>query len=213
MPEANYDAAGYIVGNTGKIVTYTGRTIEPLNPSSADVELEDIAHALSNQCRFTGHTKHFYSVAQHCVLVSELLGHKYGMWGLLHDASEAYLSDIAGPIKRQPSFGTYYKETETRLMAAICERFGLDAQEPPEVKQADIILLHTEQRDLMPGTFAEDPGEVLARPIAAWEPWLAKEKFLYRYAELTDPEVLRTQTKVFFKQKRTGSLHRLIKGG
>lgn len=136
----------------GGIATYTGNIIYPLNPDPADIYIEDIAHALSNQCRFTGHTRYFYSVAQHSMLVSEIVPDKYRMWGLLHDASEAYLSDMARPIKKMPEFGEFYLAAEDKLMAAVIERFGLEniLPMPRSVKEADDILLGNEILNLMP---------------------------------------------------------------
>ena len=81
------------------MVTYTGKEFYPLDPNPADIDIKDIAHALSNCCRFAGHIKSFYSVAQHSVIVSELCEPENALAGLLHDASEAYLSDIARPVK------------------------------------------------------------------------------------------------------------------
>src|SRR4051812_31750950 len=83
------------------IQTYSGTEFWPLSPKAADVKLIDIAHALSNKCRFAGHCREFYSVAQHSVLVSRQLPDEFKLWGLLHDAGEAYFADIPNPIKIQ----------------------------------------------------------------------------------------------------------------
>ncbi len=83
-----------------KIVTYTGKVFDLLNPTPDKVCIEDIAHSLAYQCRYTGHTREFYSVAQHCVLMAEnpdLPGDP--MAKLMHDAAEAYIGDIARPWK------------------------------------------------------------------------------------------------------------------
>ena len=86
------------------IMTQTGRMFFFENPHPRSIVIEDIAHALSQICRFTGHTKCHYSVAEHCVRVSWLAETKYGKpyakEGLLHDASEAYMNDLNGPLKR-----------------------------------------------------------------------------------------------------------------
>lgn len=139
------------------VCTYTGRAIRPLDPRPADIDIEDIAHSLANQCRFTGHTRQFYSVAQHSVHVSQLCPN-YPLEGLLHDASEAYLSDIARPIKKaEGDFGEIYEDIETNLMIAIWERFEvtLSADALAEVKTADNILIGAEARDLMHPNFSE----------------------------------------------------------
>ena len=81
--------------------TCTGRRVHIAAPLPEEIAVEDIAHALSHTCRFAGHTREFYSVAQHSVLVSELLeDRRASLWGLLHDASEAYLHDLTRPLKR-----------------------------------------------------------------------------------------------------------------
>lgn len=147
------------------IQTFTGRTFYPLDPRPEEIDIEDIAHALSMQCRFTGHVKKFYSVAEHSVRVSWMIDKLHpptpehaaatgfphnsaAFWGLMHDASEAYLIDVARPVKYLPAMDAYRK-AEKQAMLAICMRFGLDPQEPPIVKESDSILLAVEARDLM----------------------------------------------------------------
>ena len=137
------------------ILTYSGQTMDLLNPSVMSVNAMDIAHALANQCRFTGHTKHFYSVAQHSVLVCRVVktmtdDPAVHLAAILHDATEAYLADIASPVK---PLLTNYAELEQGVWRVICRRYGIPQfadQVPPEVKHADLILLATEKRDLMP---------------------------------------------------------------
>jgi len=175
----------------GGIATYSGRIVYPLSPDPADLDIEDIAHALSNQCRFTGHTKYFYSVAQHSYLASLYVPQKWALWGLLHDASEAYLSDMARPIKKMPEFGEFYLAAEDRLMQAVVERFGLEPilPMPQAVKEVDDLLLGNEILTLMPeheiysgwkGTTPLTPGA-----LSYMAPIVAKEMFLARYKELT----------------------------
>lgn len=172
---------------SGHIITYTGKLIEPLNPDPALIDIVDITHALSNCCRFCGHVRTFYSVAQHSVLASRIVPVKHALTALLHDASEAYLSDIASPIKQQPEFGTVYKAAEERLMHAIAETFGIDWPMPHAVKRADMVLLRTEQRDLMPSSpdLRSYRGE-FTDPIKPWRPTWAKAEFMWRYQELTE---------------------------
>ncbi len=144
------------------ILTYTGVEFYPLDPRPEEIHIEDIAHALSMQCRYTGHVRAFYSVAEHSIRVAEICPPEWKLWGLLHDASEAYLVDLPRPLKRHSEIGRLYRETEDRLMIAICERFGLTWQNPaPEpVERADRGMLWIEARDLMP-------------PHPCWEKWRA----------------------------------------
>lgn len=143
------------------IQTYSGRPFWPLDPRPEEICIEDIAHALAHQCRFAGHVKRFYSVGEHCVRVSFICDPADALWGLLHDAAEAYLVDLPRPIKRHSEIGQMYSEVERRLMAAVCERFGLAVEEPESVGVADKILLGIEARDLM------------APLLPGWEKWLA----------------------------------------
>ena len=149
------------------------------------------AHALSQQCRFSGHTIVPYSVAEHSVRVSELLDREGAsrivqLWGLLHDASEAYLVDIPSPLKHTPAFDGY-RIAEAWLMVAVCKRFGLPFHEPEEVRKADAVLLATEARDLMayrPEHWAGLTERPLPGIIKPWQPESAKREFLARYEEL-----------------------------
>lgn len=167
--------------------TYTGRQYWPEDPRPEDICIEDIAHALAFQCRFGGHTSAFYSVAQHSVLVSTICPPFDQLWGLLHDASEAYIVDIPRPLKRARGMEGY-GPIEALHMAAICTRFGLPHQMPPTVKRADEKLLATEARDLMPTASVADwdlPEPALSERITSpWAPKLAEEIFLMRFADL-----------------------------
>ena len=140
--------------------TFTGIEFYPLDPRPDEINIEDIAHALSMLCRYGGHVRQFYSVAEHSIRVCELCPPEYAVWGLLHDAAEAYMVDLPRPIKRYSEIGRLYREAEDRLMIAICERFGLTWQDPmPEpVERADKGMLWVESRDLMP-------------PNPCWEKW------------------------------------------
>jgi hypothetical protein len=133
----------------GGILTHTGKVFYPLNPDSKDIDPIDIAHALSNQCRFNGTTKKYYSVAQHSVLVSDMVEPKDRLWGLLHDAAEAYLGDLVTPIKRNSAMGVEYRAAEEILMKAVCERFSLHPIMPKSVDLADKSILLAEAEELM----------------------------------------------------------------
>ncbi len=174
------------------IETHTGRSFRPLAPVAADIDVRDIAHALSHQCRFSGHVHVHYSVAEHSVRVSELLerggfANWIQLWGLLHDASEAYLVDIPSPLKSTPVFALY-RDAEKALMLAVCERFGLPLDEPREVAIADAVLVATEARDLMPFNPPHWIGLVeapLPETIKPWHSSVAKREFLARFQELS----------------------------
>jgi hypothetical protein len=179
------------------IETRSGVSFWPLDPKVSDIRIEDIAHALSNQCRFSGHTREHYSVAEHCVRVSELLeawdcSREIQLWGLLHDASEAYLVDIPAPLKGQPAFAPYL-EAERRLMLAICERFDLPLDEPAWVRAADGVLLATEARDLMafrPEHWSKLTHASLKESIVPWNHEAARSYFLMRFRALTTGDTL-----------------------
>jgi hypothetical protein len=175
------------VDEGGWIKTYSGKYIEPLNPDPANIDIYDIAHSLANQCRFTGHTNLFYSVAQHSVLVSTLVPKEDRLWALLHDATEAYLADIARPIKRQAGFGEAYKLAEDTLMVAVADAFGLSLPIPPAVKAADSALLGAEQRDLMDmPELVPDAADI---KIIPWKPLASEQWFLSKYAAFTGETV------------------------
>lgn len=174
--------------NSPWIQTYSGRRFNPTNPNLDAIVIQDIAHALSMQCRFSGHCQQFYSVAQHSVLVSHICNQEDAMWGLMHDASEAYLVDVPRPLKQSGQFNAYI-EFENRMQKAICQRFGLPEKEPPSVKRADTIMLATEARDLMSPLHPDwkQPVSPLPFKIESWSPQQAKDNFLKRFDELTQP--------------------------
>lgn len=171
------------------IQTRSGRKFFPLKPTKNDIVIEDIAHALSQICRFTGHCKKFYSVAQHSVLVSYICDHKDALYGLIHDASEFALCDLPSPLKKSGHFENY-KKIELTLQTMIYEKFNLNPIEPTSVKVADIKLLATEARDLMSPLnidWAElcDPLPFKIEPL---NPQEAKDLFMKRFFELTNAE-------------------------
>lgn len=168
------------------IQTYSGRAFNPTEPHSDSIVIQDIAHSLSMQCRFSGHVKVFYSVAQHSVLASYLCHPDDALWGLLHDASEAYLVDIPSPLKRSGLFDNYI-ELEKKVMNAIVDRFDLPRDEPASVKVADKTLLSMEARDLMSPLHPDwhNPIEPPPFHIMPLPPAEAEDLFMKRFYELT----------------------------
>ncbi len=171
------------------IELHSGQAFHPLSPDAEQIRIEDIAHALSHLCRFCGHTNTFYSVAEHSVRVARWLEEQgYGpqvvLRGLLHDASEYALSDISSPVKRTDAFAGY-RSAEERLMSVICERFGLPEKEPEAVRKADLVLLATEAKCLMPYRKENWVGlteEPLYEDIIPWSSAEAKRQFLLMFA-------------------------------
>jgi len=167
------------------IQTYSGRRFNPTNPISDAIVIQDIAHSLSMLCRFTGHCRQFYSVAQHCVLVSYICDEADALWGLIHDSSEAFLQDLPKPLKRSGKFESYI-EFEKQMQLAICKRFELPETEPASVKKADTLLLTTEARDLMSPLHPDwkQPVEPLPFKIDPWDHDKAEDMFMKRFFEL-----------------------------
>ena len=157
------------------IRTFTGIYMNVFEPTLEMICIEDIAHALSNQCRFSGHLPDFYSVAQHSIAMSNLMHESHKLAALLHDASEAYLLDIPSPIKKGLS---NYKEIEDRLMTLIAEKFGFDYPLHEKLKEVDDYMLQWEWNRLMLGSKALFPI------ITCLEPKEAKQKFLDAYYKL-----------------------------
>lgn len=169
------------------IQTFTGLQIYPLDPRIEEIYILDIAHSLSMQCRFNGHTKDFYSVAEHCCHVSDLLPDSLKLTGLLHDASETYLCDLPRPLKRSEGFAEQYLIAETHLERAIAEKFNLHYPYPPEVKDADNRLLATEAWQLMVPLHPEWKdclNPLQGKVLGCWTPREAKEQFLQRFGIL-----------------------------
>ena len=168
------------------IHTYTGKTFRPLAPDLDAIDIRDIAHALAMSARFGGMTRTFYSVAEHSVRVSLICPPKDALWGLLHDAAEAYLKDIPQPVKHQEA-ASFYREAEAVLQHWIAVKFGLSPTEPASVKRADLVMVHTEGRDLFPsGAHVAWLDEGMAQPTRLSPlDWRGAEQwFLERYRTL-----------------------------
>lgn len=166
--------------------TFTGRAFWPLDPRPDEIDPIDIAHALSLLCRYGGHTRRFYSVAEHCVLMSHAVKPEHALWALLHDATEAYLVDLPRPVKRHMPG---YRAVEDELMVHVAARFGLDGAMPGEVKDADNRILLDERAALLgpqPRPWHQDLErlEPLGVIVEGWSSWTAERIYLTRLHEL-----------------------------
>lgn len=127
------------------IQTLSGKKFNYLTATVDDIDIEDIATALSHICRFAGHLPEFYSVAQHSVLVSQLVPPEFAFEALMHDAAEAYCQDIPAPLK---ALLPDYRRIETYVDELIRFKFDIQQEHAEVVKYADLIMLATERRDL-----------------------------------------------------------------
>lgn len=135
------------------IETYTGKKFYPLDPSQEDVCIEDIAHALSNICRFNGHTKFFYPVSAHCVNLAYLVeahnfNEQFQLFALLHDAAEAYICDFPAPVK---VYDGKYKMMEVEILSTIFKKFNIpnmNLSEKAIINYFDKALLRLEAETL-----------------------------------------------------------------
>ena len=175
------------------MLTYSGEVFDFDHPGRTVILIEDIAHSLAMQCRYTGHTKKFYSVAEHCyrMSVANLPGDP--MSRLLHDSAEAYISDIAYPLKKNLVYGTYMLPMsllEHRIVNVITKALGLFVIDLKSVKVGDQVMMATEVRDLMPRERAElfqdytSGQQPLKEKIKPFSPKKAEKLFLRRYYEL-----------------------------
>lgn len=176
--------------------TYTGRQFWPLDPRAEEVHPLDIARGLSHQCRYAGHVKRFYSVAEHCILMSLVMPtRELALAALLHDAAEAYVVDVPRPLKRNlPG----YAQIEDRVLTVILDRFGVTFERAPlgvggllvlprEVKEADKRILLDERAQLMsipPAPWAVDELQPLGIGIDALAPHRAYDAYLARLESL-----------------------------
>lgn len=166
------------------IYTHSGKSFDLARPEPHMVDIIDIAEALSKLCRFTGHTRAHYSVAQHCVLVSQFVHDPHKLAGLLHDAAEAYVGDMNYPLKRS-GLVTGYDEIEAGVARAIFKRFGVPTPIPQVVKVIDRRMAYTEMKWLMPT--CPDPDMVLPLVITPWSAQEARDQFLNRFDALRIP--------------------------
>jgi hypothetical protein len=163
--------------------TFSGRRFFPFDPRPEDIDIVDIAHALSMTCRYGGHAKQFYSVAQHSVLVASKAPAHLALRALLHDAAEAYIGDLIRPIKKDDRMAAFH-DIERSVEHAIC--VALDVPWPlltPEIKALDNRILLDEREAVMSasGHDWKVEGEPLGVHIDLWAPTVAKWKFLDAY--------------------------------
>lgn len=169
------------------ITTLSGRFFDLVKPEEYDYDIEEIATALSNLCRYTGHVNSFYSVAEHSVLVSRIVPVGLGLCGLLHDASEAFLGDVSSPLKKLlPD----YKRIEERVEEAIARYFGIPFPYPAEVHEADKRMYWQERQGVADNgvrdkLWHQDLRATRKEQAKGLAPHMAKRMFLSRYRELT----------------------------
>lgn len=165
------------------IFTASGKRYFPASPRPEEIDIRDIAHALSQINRYTGHTRRPISVAEHCVICARNISPPYELEALLHDAAEAYLGDLSRPVKKW--LGRFTPEwdcMEEENHRAVAERFQLVYPWPEAVREADNRALTTEVRDLHSQEFyyllREGGLRPYANPVISWQPKLAEEIFL-----------------------------------
>lgn len=178
--------------NLSCIQTYSGMSFDLFNPDPHRISIDDIAHALSNLCRFTGHSEKFYSIAEHSVHVASLLPSYLNLEGLLHDAAEAYVGDLSTPLKHSV-FLDGYRSVEGLMEVAIEDAFGLGELHSSIIKRADRQMLVVEanallRKPLIPewSKLLEEIGEAPKVKIHCWSPRKAEKKFLEAYYKHAD---------------------------
>lgn len=186
------DSIGVFMSEDNKsswLQTGTGRRVCVLNPRPEEIYVKDIAMALAKQCRFNGMCKSFYSVAQHCVMGSELAEKLYGKEAakefLMHDATEAYVGDLIRPVKVMiPAF----RKVEEGFWKAISTKFSLPFKHSDECKYIDEVMVTWEKRDLLPNSEEwprlPDISKMELETLLSWEWEIAEHFWLKRYEEL-----------------------------
>lgn len=183
------DAVRWLTLETGQVYPaiqmYSGRMFDFLDIEKNEIEIEDVAHALANNCRFGGHCHPFYSIAEHSVRASWAAPPEHAFAALMHDSAESVLQDMPTPIKR---ILRDYQILENDVERFMGRRFGYQVPLHDEVKRADLVMLATEKRDLKPNSSRWEMLEgitPLEKKIKPWSPGEAYQLFLARYEELT----------------------------
>lgn len=171
------------------ITTASGKFFDILKPEEYEYDIEEIATALSNLCRYTGHVNTFYSVAEHSVLVSRIVPERLAMAGLLHDASEAYLGDVSSPLKK---LLPEYKRIEDRVQRAIAGAFGVaEGFDHPEVHAADKRMYWQERQSVADNgirdkLWHQDLRATRKVEAMGMSPMMARRMFIKRYREIAN---------------------------
>jgi hypothetical protein len=183
------------MSNAGHVPTWSGRRVNVIAPAAESIVIEDIAAALSCENRWAGHLQAPISVAQHSIGVSFLLPPRLALWGLLHDASEAYLKDIPADLKALSVFAGY-RVLEALLQKTIYLKFGLSGDPPPELEEADRLVAAMEARDLFPAIHEAWAVQLRPRysaapvgPLLSWPAPKARAAFLRRFEVLNDRRI------------------------
>ncbi|WP_162094736.1 phosphohydrolase [Pseudomonas chlororaphis] len=173
------------------ILTYTGKRFDPWSPAANLIEPRDITHSLALLCRFNGHTREFYSVAQHSCMVADLVPDEDKLAALLHAATETYLGNTGRPLKER-----VHVDAEDWIWHCICTRFNLDRKLPVTVRHADLVALATERRDLMPTDPAIWDCLVGIEPmVEIIRPWSAAEARTTYHQRLMDQLAIENRRK------------------
>lgn len=174
------------------IETFTGKQFFPNDPRPEDIDIYDIAASLSKLCRFNGHTRVFYSVAEHCVLMAQYslnthLGRRLALEALLHDGAEAYIGDMPKPVK---DMDPIFQEMEAKIYRAVSQKFGIPPLTTSIVKVWDVAILKTERAAVMPQSNHtwSLPEEVVPLPVTVegWAPEVAEFRFLQTYTQIME---------------------------
>lgn len=182
------------------ITTYTGRKVDIFHLTEEDIDINDIAHSLALQCRFVGHCLIPYSVAEHCIMVADVVGKELAqnytgtveaanrtcLTALLHDAAEAYIGDMSRYFKHHPAL-KFIMELEQQILGTIGRKFNLSGADWQLIKKADSIVLATEAELLMAdsgkGWYLPEPalpGSVMRNLQIGRDP---EVKFLEKFEE------------------------------
>lgn len=186
--EKKYDATSYTIGRGVAMQLYSGKPFYPEDPRVEDIDIQDIAQALSMTTRYGGHVTDFYSVAEHSVHMSNIVSEENAFIALMHDATEAYIGDLVRPIKYLfPEF----QRLEDNIWFIIATKYGLPIELPDEVKNHDVKICFTERSQILNYTGETDWGyEMESHDISImnWTPEQAKAMFLNRFYDLYEAD-------------------------